>query len=344
MNPNKPVIHYGNEITPVDINWLWKPFIPFGKVTLITGDGGDGKTTMILTIAAMLSQGKLPPTLENGRLLPSSACEPALTFYLSNEDEVSDSIIKRFTRAGGNAARFAFSGELEHHMVLAEHELLAAIEETRCRLFIVDPIQAFLPDGVSMTSAARMRPVYTMLSNVAKKTGVAIVLIGHLNKNSSGKDIHRVMGSADNVAAVRSVLMVEKSCDDRNLRWVRAIKCNFDECDYTPVQLILDEKKRLSFGELPPDVPDPKPKSESKIARAQGILRELIKDDAMAVSEIHEAMAREGIGQKTAQRAKTEIGAKQYYEDGKPVWGFQTDRWTGGQVDSHRAPNQVASA
>ena len=110
------------------------------------------------------------------------------------------------------------------------------------------------------------------------------------------------------------------------------------------MQLILDEKKRLSFGELPPDVPDPKPKSESKIARAQGILRELIKDDAMAVSKIHEAMEREGIGKKTAQRAKTEIGAKQYYEDGKPVWGFQTDRWTGGQVDSHRAPNQVASA
>ena len=50
--------------------------IPYGKITIIEGDGGDGKTTMILTIAAMLSQGIAPPTLERGRLLPGAKTEP----------------------------------------------------------------------------------------------------------------------------------------------------------------------------------------------------------------------------------------------------------------------------
>ena len=245
-----PVIRWGHETEIVEIEWLWKPFIPYGKITIIEGDGGDGKTTMILTIAAMLSAGIQPPSLIRGHLVDEPPCNPITTFYLTNEDEVADSSLKRFIRAGGVAERFAYSGELEHHMTLVEEELLSAIEQTHARLLIIDPFQAFLPEGTNMGSITKMRAIFTTLGNVAKQTDTAIVLVGHLNKSEGSKDIHRGFGSADIAASVRSILMVEMDKKDREKRWVRSIKSNFDESDYTPIRLVLDEERRLSFAEF----------------------------------------------------------------------------------------------
>ena len=314
-----PVIKWGHETKIIDIDWLWKPFVPYSKVTIIEGDGGDGKTTMILTIAAMLSQGIQPPPLERGHLLPSTSCEPITTFYLTNEDEVADSSLKRFVRAGGDPHRFAYSGELEHHMTINEQELRDVISKTGARLIIIDPFQAFLPEGTNMGSITRMRAIFTILGNVAKSTGAAIVLVGHLNKSEGSKDIHRGFGSADIAASVRSILMVEMDKKDRENRWVRTIKSNFDESDYTPVRLVLDAERRLSFAEYEDDSEE-ESISSTKIDRAMSILEMMLIDGPVPVSEIHAAMAEEGIGDKTAQRARKRIGAVSDYSDGIPVW------------------------
>lgn len=125
-----PIIKWGHKTKIINIDWLWKPFIPCSKVTIFEGDGGDGKTTMILTIAAMLSQRIQTPTLVRGHLQPSTSCEPATTFYLTNEDEVAESSLKHFVRAGGNPSWFAYSRELEHHMTINEQELLVVIAQT----------------------------------------------------------------------------------------------------------------------------------------------------------------------------------------------------------------------
>ena len=95
-----------------------------------------------------------------------------------------------------------------------------------------------------------MRTVFTALSNIAKRTGMAIVLVGHLNKNEGSKDVHRGFGSADIAAAVRSILMVKIDKKDRDRRLVRTIKSNFDDSDYTPILLVLDDERKLSFEEF----------------------------------------------------------------------------------------------
>jgi len=315
-----PIIKWGHETKIIDIDWLWKPFIPYSKVTIIEGDGGDGKTTMILTIAAMLSQGIQPPALVRGHLQPSNSCDPITTFYLTNEDEVADSSLKRFVRAGGDPTRFAYSGELEHHMTINEEELREVITQTQARLIIIDPFQAFLPEGTNLGSITRMRGIFTLLGNVAKSTGAAIVLVGHLNKSEGSKDIHRGFGSADIAASVRSILMVEMDKKDRENRWVRTIKSNFDESDYTPVRLILDADRKLSFAEYEEDN-DEEPAQASKTKRAMEILKEMLEENGQAaVSEIHAAMADEGIGDKTAQRARRRLGAIPDNIDGINVW------------------------
>ena len=125
-----PVIKWGHDTPLGETNWLWKPLIPYESVTLIQGDGGDGKTTMILTIAAMVSRGVKPPTLFQGKLCPSESCPPVTTFYLTSEDEISDTTLRRFNRAGGDTTRFAYSAELQHHMTLREDELRSAIAHT----------------------------------------------------------------------------------------------------------------------------------------------------------------------------------------------------------------------
>ena len=216
---------------------------------------------------------------------------------------------------------------------MTEENLMDVIEQSRAKLLIIDPFQAFLPDGTSMGSITKMRSVFTALANVAKKTNVAIVLVGHLNKSEGSKDIHRGFGSADIAAAVRSILMVQMSKRDRENRWVKTIKSNFDESDYTPVKLVLDDKRRLSFAEFSdPGSPDSSSdgsegetgadggKPVTKIEKAMIILAEILSDGPVPVSEINEIMDEDGIGSKTAQRAKTRIGAVQEYIDGLPVW------------------------
>ena len=332
-NPEKqpvsagPVIKWGHDTPLGETNWLWKPLIPYESVTLIQGDGGDGKTTMILTIAAMVSRGVKPPTLFRGRLCPSESCPPVTTFYLTSEDEISDTTLRRFIRAGGDTTRFAYSAELQHHMTLREDELRSAIAQTGCRLLIIDPLQAFLPEGTHLANITKMRSIFTMLANLAKTTGVAIVLVGHLNKNESSKDIHRGLGSIDIASAVRSVLMVEMDRKDHGFRTVRAIKNNFDESDYTPIRLLMDEDRKLSFAELeneesgsaPAPFPAPAP-VPTKIETAATLLQGLLKNGPVPLDRVHRLMNENGIGIRTAQRAKLRLGVVQDVKDGVYLW------------------------
>ena len=164
-----------------------------------------------------------------------------------------------------------------------------------------------------------MRSIFTLLGNVAKSTGAAIVLVGHLNKSGGSKDIHRGFGSADIAASVRSILMVEMDKKDRENRWVRTIKSNFDESDYTPVRLVLDADRKLSFAEYE-EYCEEESGPASKTERAMEILEEMLESSPVAVSEIHAVMADEGIGDKTAQRARRRIGAIPDNVDGVNVW------------------------
>lgn len=319
-----PIIQWGKDTPTVSIKWLWKPFIPFGKVSIVQGDGGDGKTTMILNIAALLSQGIAPPSLVDGELEQDPEVhEPITTFYLTNEDEVADSSLVRFKRFGGNDSHFAFSRELIHHMTLTEPELLSAIEQSGAKFVIIDPFQSFLPDGTSLASVVQMRKVSTALSNVAKETGAAIVLVGHLNKNESSKDIHRGLGSVDIANAARSIITVFADKDDPRTRYMRATKSNFDEGDTkTKIQIVMDENKQISYRVVPPEKPhtDAAPLEISDVDRAADILSIILAPGPCKYQTIKSVMDEHGISEKTAQRAKKKIGADAYRAGGYYYW------------------------
>ena len=85
-----------SEIEPKEVKWLWYPYIPFGKVTLLQGDPGDGKSKLMLSIAALLSKGEPLPFTE------TEENEPMTIIYQTTEDDADDTVVPRFNSAGGN--------------------------------------------------------------------------------------------------------------------------------------------------------------------------------------------------------------------------------------------------
>ncbi|EJX01264.1 toprim domain-containing protein, partial [gut metagenome] len=191
-----------SEVEETVVQWLWYPFIPFGKVTLIQGNPGKGKTWLAMAIAAYCTNGKELPNA-----LP---IEPFNVLYQTAEDGIADTIKPRLAKCGADMTRVRFINEDEKQLSMTDDRIEKAIRQNNVRLMIMDPIQAYLGANVDMNRANEIRPLFRHLSTIAERTGCAIVLIGHLNKSSGSQSDYRSLGSIDIAAAVRSILFVEK--------------------------------------------------------------------------------------------------------------------------------------
>ncbi len=194
-----------SEIEPKKIEWLWYPFIPYGKVTLLQGDPGDGKSTFMLTIAALLTRGEPLPFTETGK--PPT---PISVIYQTTEDDADDTIVPRFIKANGDRERLLFISEKESPLTFDDGRILSAIRETGARVLILDPLSSYIGD-CQINAANEVRPRFNCLIRIAKETGCAIVIINHLNKMFGTKAIYRTPGSIDIVGAVRSALLIGRN-------------------------------------------------------------------------------------------------------------------------------------
>ena len=201
-----------NEVEAEEVKWLWYPYIPFGKITVMQGDPGDGKTTAVLSIAAALT---------TGTALPESkvAAEPMSVIFQTAEDGLGDTVKPRLVQSGADCERVIVIDESDNELSLSDVRIEQAIIETGAKLFILDPLQAYLGADVDMHRANEIRPVLKRISGVADKTGCAILVIGHLNKGM-GKSQYRGLGSIDIQAAARSVLTVGRV---KGKKYTRAI-------------------------------------------------------------------------------------------------------------------------
>ena len=190
-----------SEVQSQEIEWLWYPFIPYGKLTIIQGDPGDGKTTMVLNLAAKLSKGE---ALDKNM----KVTEPVNVIYQTAEDGLADTVKPRLELAGADCERIIVIDESDKSLSMVDERLEEAIVRTGARLLILDPIQAYLGGGMDMNRANEARDMTKKLGALAEKTKCAIILIGHMNKASGNKAAYRGMGSIDFFAVARSVLLV----------------------------------------------------------------------------------------------------------------------------------------
>ncbi len=188
------------------VNWLWKPYIPRGKVTLVEGDPGIGKSWVSLAIATGVTLGAGIPGQE--------LTEPSNVVIASAEDGLGDTIRPRLDTMSADVNRiFAIDGALtldENGFTLLESYLV----RKHPALLIIDPLVAYLGAGVDIHRANETRAVMSQLARLAEKFDVAILAVRHLTKGGMSKAIYRGLGSIDFTAACRSVLLA--GCDSEN--------------------------------------------------------------------------------------------------------------------------------
>ena len=202
-----------SEINAEEVQWLWYPYIPLGKLTILQGDPGEGKTSFILAVIAALTRGEPLPECEQ-------AAEPMNVIYQTAEDGLADTIKPRLESAGADCTRVLVIDESKRELTLCDARLEEAIRRTGAKLIVLDPLQAYLGSDVDMHRANEVRPVLKRLSMMAERTQCAVILIGHMNKAQGLKSGYRGLGSIDFRASARSVLIVGRLKSGDTLRIV----------------------------------------------------------------------------------------------------------------------------
>ena len=310
IEPNLKLINM-EQVEVEKIDWLLYPFIPFGKVTIVQGDPGEGKTTMVLQIIAKLTKGEgVLPVDENTETKEKiTATEPVNVIYQTAEDGLGDTIKPRLLAAGADCSRVLVIDDNEQALTMMDARLEEAIIQTKARLVVLDPIQGFLGVDVDMHRANEIRPLMKRMSVLAEKHHCAIVLIGHMNKNSNGKSSYRGLGSIDFQAAARSVLIVGRVKDDPEIRVVCHVKSSLAP-EGKSIALRLDKETGFKWiGEYDISADDllSGDSRGRKGREAKEFLIEILSDGAMEQAKIAEEAEHRGIKSKTMWNAKKEL-------------------------------------
>lgn len=291
------------ELTPVE--WLWKPYLPFGKLSVLQGNPGEGKTYFAMHLAAACTNGKLLPNMER--------MEPFNVIYQTAEDGLGDTVKPRLIEAGADLDRVLVIDDSEVQLTLSDKRIEKAIIENNARLVIIDPIQAYLGADVDMNRANEVRPIFMRLGQVAQRTGCAILLIGHLNKAAGMQSLQRGLGSIDIAAAVRSVMFIGKLKHDPTMRILTHEKSSLAPPGASLAFSLGDEGGFRWVGEYDITADEMlsgiEPQRETKTQQAKDLICALLAGGKQVLSEdIDKAALERGIPGRTVRDAKRELG------------------------------------
>jgi putative DNA primase/helicase len=223
------IIRSFSEIKPEPLKWLWPGRIPLGKLTLLIGDPGLGKSLVTIDIAARVSRGSNFPD--------GKRCEVGHVIFLSAEDDAADTIRPRLDAAGADVAlvhtlegtRVTLADNSTSDRLFDLETGIATLEDALARipgvrLIVVDPISAYL-GGADSNTNAEVRKLLSPLAVFAAKYGVAVLCVTHLRK-SAGVAVHRAIASIAFTAAARAVWAVASDSSDTNRRLMLMVKLN----------------------------------------------------------------------------------------------------------------------
>ena len=207
------------DIQAEEVKWLWYPYIPYGKITILKGDPGRGKTMAVLSLAALLSKGESLPFEEATR-------EPINILYQTSEDGIADTIKPRLESAGANCTRIKIINEEKRALTFDDPRLEQSILQENAHLLILDPLSAYIGSTVSMNQANEVRCAFRSLYAMAQRTKCAVLIVAHMNKMSGINALYRTSGSIDIAGAVRSILTVTRYQRSPTQRVLVPVKSN----------------------------------------------------------------------------------------------------------------------
>lgn len=308
-----------SEIQQTEVEWLWYPYIPFGKLTIIQGNPGEGKTFFAMQLAAACTNRKYLPQME--------PFEPFNVIFQTAEDGLGDTVKPRLVSAEADMERVLVIDDTEHPLTLADKRIENAIRENNARLVIIDPLQAFLGANVDMNRANEVRPILRRLADTAQNTNCAIVMIEHLNKASGSQSTYRGLGSIDITAVVRSLLFIGKVKTDPTTRVIVHEKSSLAPPGQSLAFSLGDEKGFRWIGAYDISAEDllaggEGNKTELKQELAVKLITEFLTEGKkVSIAEINAEARERGISERTVRLAKNSMGDKIASErQGKNWW------------------------
>ena len=299
-----------------EVKWLIYPFIPYGKITIIQGDPGEGKTTLVLQIIARLTKGE--------SIVNEEAKEPINVIYQTAEDGLADTIKPRLLSADADCSKVLVIDDKDTPLTMRDVRLEQAIVETNAKLVVLDPMQGFLGADVDMHRANEIRPVMKHISELAEKYKCAIILIGHMNKSSMGKSAYRGLGSIDFQAAARSVLIVGRIKDEPEIRVVCQTKSSLAP-EAKSLAFRLSEENGFEwigdYDVTADDLLSGAAKGAKKQAAIE-FLESTLANGQLPQTEIIELAKQKGIADRTLRTAKDELGIKSKRQNNQWYWSL----------------------
>lgn len=294
-----------SEVEVKEVSWLWKPYIPFGKMTLLQGNPGEGKTYAAMKIIAACTNRITLPGMDEPP-------EPFNVIYQTAEDGLEDTVKPRLMEAGADLDRVFSIDEKDTPLTLMDERIEKAILQNDARLLVIDPVQAFLGPQVDMNRANEVRPIFRALGEMAMRTGCAILMIGHLNKASGLQSAYRGLGSIDFTASVRSVLFIVHTKQDPGIRVLTQEKSSLAPPGPSIAFALGDEEGFRWLGEYESTADEllsgSEGKKENKTGAAVRLIQSMLKDGKKVYcEEIDRAALEQGISSRTVRDAKAQL-------------------------------------
>ncbi|MBX3276435.1 MAG: AAA family ATPase [Acidobacteria bacterium] len=303
------------DVRPERIEWLWYPYIPLAKVTMLDGDPSAGKGWLSCAIATGVAAGR--------GLYGTEPTTPGNVLMLAAEDGLSDTLRPRLDSMNADISRIFAFGEpftLDARGVMQLAEAIATYEP---RLVTIDPLFCFVGSKVDIHRANEARPVMAELTRLAEQFRCAILVVRHLNKGGNQKAIYRGLGSIDYVAAVRSALVAGADPDDKGRRAIVHTKSNLAPLGSAVGYTITNDGRFLWTGEsnLTAErilsIGDGNESTGGARLEAEDFLRSLLADGPIAAKEAQREAREAGISGATLRRAKESIGVRSVKHGGE---------------------------
>jgi hypothetical protein len=346
-----------SDVESEEVSWLWPSWLALGKLALVDGDPGLGKSAMTLDLAARVSAGKIFPD--------GAGCEPAGVVLLSAEDGLADTIRPRLDAAGADSSRILALATVPdkdgHDRLLSIPEDLGLIEKgirrVGARLVVVDPLMAFLSGDTNSHRDQDVRRALAPLAGLAERTGAAVLVVRHLNKAVANNPLYRGGGSIGIIGAARMAFLVGKDPQDETRRVLASTKNNLamppqslmfglDGAESGSVRVNWLGQSGVSASQL---LATPRDEDHAD-ARGEAVefLNELLIDGPVPAAQVKEEAEDAGITDITLRRAKKSLGVLTYRENaagekrgsGRWMWKLPVAELVEGVQDDHGGPKE----
>lgn len=319
-----------SEVEPERVEWLWPGRLPLGKLSVLDGDPGLGKSAVTLDLAARVSAGLDLPD--------GGECDAAGVVLLSAEDGLADTIRPRLDAAGADTERIVAlstvsEGRSEGQTISIPKDLGTverAIARVGAALVVVDPLMAFLAEKTDSHKDQHVRRALAPLAALVERTRTAAVIVRHLSKGEGGNPLYRGGGSIGIIGAARSGLVVGVDPENPEQRILAANKHNLSRAARSLVFRVCSAPNgsarihwigasNLSAADILKAPVDRDKKSA--LQEAKDFLREALTDGRVPAERVKKDARGADISESTLKRAKREMGiASKKQSDGS--WNF----------------------